>query len=195
MALNIENSPLGEQTRTSIINAAVEIVRAEGWEALSMRKIAAHIDCSATAIYGYFINKNALVAELVKQGFVSLTKAMVKATISDRLPLQQLEEMWIAYGEYARSEKELYKIMFGIGMPSFANHIKLFETSAIAVQIKKVIRISLEIYSDIEERVSAAYYTLWAVAHGLATLSLNCGEVSDLLYREIIVERIRAIGS
>lgn len=177
--------------RTSIINVAVEIVRKEGWKGLSMRKIAAQMKCSATTIYGYFSNKNALMAELVKLGFLNLTKAIAKVIIPGRLPSQQLEEIWIAYSEYARKEKELYKVMFGAGTVSF----KLFEASTIAMQIKDMIRRSLKVYSNIDERVSTTYDILWALAHGFATTSLRCSTVPASLYREILVERIRAINN
>ena len=135
------------------------------------------------------------MAELVKLGFISLTKAIIKVIVPGQSPLQQLEEMWIAYSEYAQKEKELYQVMFGLGMVSFSGHLKLFEASTIAIQIKDMIRKSLKVYSGINERVSTTYDILWALAHGLATTSLRCGTFSASLYREILVERIRAINN
>lgn len=135
------------------------------------------------------------MAELVKVGFLSLSKAIIKVIIPGQSPLQQLEEMWIAYSEYAQKEKELYKVMFCVGTVSFSEYIKLFEAGTIAIQIKDVIRKSLKIYSDIDERVSTTYDILWALAHGLAITNLKCSKASAGLYREILVERIRAINN
>ena len=48
---------LKEDTRMNILKAALQIVKEEGWPALSMRKIADVIEYTAPIIYEYFSNR------------------------------------------------------------------------------------------------------------------------------------------
>ena len=87
---------LKEETKINILEAAYKIVKEEGWQALSMRKIADEIEYTAPIIYEYFSNKEAILAELNKKGYHYLTKEMEEAAKQHELPVDQLEEMWMA---------------------------------------------------------------------------------------------------
>ena len=50
-----------EETRNNILGAAYDIVKEEGWNGLSMRKIADRIEYTAPIIYEYFSNKEAII--------------------------------------------------------------------------------------------------------------------------------------
>jgi AcrR family transcriptional regulator len=60
---------LKEETRINILSAALQIVKEEGWQALSMRKIADVIEYTAPIIYEYFANKEAILLELPAKAF------------------------------------------------------------------------------------------------------------------------------
>jgi hypothetical protein len=62
---------LKENTRVNILDAAYDIVKDEGWQALSMRKIADKIEYTAPIIYEYYANKEAILLELTKKGFIA----------------------------------------------------------------------------------------------------------------------------
>src|ERR1700761_9067220 len=106
---------LKEETRINILDASLEIVKEEGWNALSMRKIADKIEYTAPIIYEYFSNKEAILLELTRKGYILLSKKMQDAKSKHRLPAKQLEAMWLAYWNFAFAEKELYRVMFGVG--------------------------------------------------------------------------------
>ena len=61
---------LKEETRMNILDAAFRIVKEEGWDALSMRKIADAIEYTAPIIYEYFDNKDAILLELDRKSVV-----------------------------------------------------------------------------------------------------------------------------
>jgi AcrR family transcriptional regulator len=107
---------LKDETRTNILGASLEIVKEEGWQALSMRKIADKIDYTAPIIYEYFANKDAILHELTRQGYVKLTGLMEEAMNKYSDPAEQLEAMWLAYWNFAFAEKELYQVMYGVEM-------------------------------------------------------------------------------
>src|ERR1700712_4166966 len=105
---------LKEETRINILDASLQIVKEEGWQALSMRKIADVIEYTAPIIYKYFSNKEAILLELTRKGYLILSKDIEDAKAKHRLPGKQLEAMWIAYWNFAFDNKELYQGMFGL---------------------------------------------------------------------------------
>ncbi len=92
---------LKEETRINILDASLNIVKEEGWPALSMRKIADKIEYTAPIIYEYFSNKEAILMELTRKGFLILANDMKAAKEKHRLPAKQLEAMWLAYWNFA----------------------------------------------------------------------------------------------
>jgi len=75
-----------DENRTNILDAALQIVKEEGWQALSMRKIADIIEYTAPMIYEYFANKDAILNELANQGYLLLAKKSQTSQInSNRL--------------------------------------------------------------------------------------------------------------
>ena len=70
---------LKEETRINILDASLKIVKEEGWAALSMRKIADVIEYTAPIIYEYFSNKEAILLELTRKGFLILARDMKAA--------------------------------------------------------------------------------------------------------------------
>ena len=84
---------LKEETRVNILDASLDIVKGEGWQALSMRKIADKIEYTAPIIYEYFANKEAILMELTRKGFLILAKEMKEAKEKHRLPAKQIEAM------------------------------------------------------------------------------------------------------
>src|SRR6187402_3072496 len=107
---------LKEETRISILDAALQIVKEEGWQALSMRKIADMIEYTAPIIYEYFANKEAILQELTRKGYLLLAADLEEAKNKHRLPAKQLEAMWLAYWNFAFAQKELYQLMLGVEM-------------------------------------------------------------------------------
>src|SRR5436190_12231302 len=105
---------LKDETRTNILEASIDIVKEEGWQALSMRKIAEKIEYTAPIIYEYFSNKDAILQELTRMGYVKLGKKMEEAKAGLIDPAEQLEAMWMAYWNFAFAEKELYQVMYGV---------------------------------------------------------------------------------
>lgn len=68
-----------KMTRDIIIACARDQYLAEGYDGLSMRKIAKKADISATAIYRHFSNKKELFHHIVRKGFNTYTQYLVPA--------------------------------------------------------------------------------------------------------------------
>lgn len=58
-----------EELRQKILDAAVELIARDGHEALTIRKLASRIEYSPRTIYLYFADKEALLEDVVEEGF------------------------------------------------------------------------------------------------------------------------------
>jgi AcrR family transcriptional regulator len=183
---------LKEETRTKILDAAYKIVKEEGWQALSMRKIADEIEYTAPIIYEYFSNKEAILAELNRKGFLYLAKEMESARDKHQNPTEQLEAMWMAYWNFAFKKKELYQLMFGVSMNCCTGQ-KTQEAEAPANLVRDVLKQLMAGKNLPETEVCRKYYTFWSVIHGLISINLvNRGE-SDEINRLVLKDAIEGI--
>ena len=105
-----------EEIRTNILATAWQMVKDEGWQSLSIRKIADAIEYSVPVIYDHFENKEAILLEFGKQGFDLLVKKLQHAKEKHTSPVQQLKAMADAYWSFAFRNKEYYQLMFSLGM-------------------------------------------------------------------------------
>lgn len=174
-----------EESRNSILDAALRIAREEGWQAVSMRKIADMVKHTPPVLYDHFLNKDAILMELARTGFAQLTAKIDTARKEHDLPEEQLESMWMAYWNFAFAEKEFYQLMFGIGTQGCCNNSSMPEVEAPGALIREVIRQILPEDQRSEERVSAVYFCMWSAIHGLVSLNMvyrsNTGEFNQLV--------------
>lgn len=183
---------LKEETRTSILEAAYKIVQQEGWQALSMRKIADEIEYTAPIIYEYFSNKEAILEELNKKGYRYLGSEMKEARDKHELPGEQLEAMWMAYWNFAFKKKELYQLMFGVQM-NCCSMQKTPEAEAPARLITDAIVRLMDGKPISEDEICRRYYTYWSVVHGLVSINLVNRGTSDEINRQVLKDAISAI--
>jgi AcrR family transcriptional regulator len=183
---------LKEETRINILDAAFHIVKTEGWQALSMRKIAEQIEYTAPIIYEYFANKEAILEALSKKGFLLLTKQMQEASAQANTPEEKIEAVWMAYWNFAFAEKEFYQLMFGVSM----NCCMQQKGPEIAGPTNLVNDLISQLTSDKgadESEVCRWYYTYWSIVHGLISINLTNRGTSDKLNRRILQDAIRGI--
>jgi len=183
---------LKDETRIRILEASYKIVKEEGWQALSMRKIADEIEYTAPIIYEYFSNKEAILAELNKKGYLYLAKEMEEARDKHPLPADQLEAMWMAYWNFAFKKKELYQLMFGVSM-NCCSMQKSPEAEAPARLVTDVIRQLIDGKDPSENEVCRRYYTFWSVVHGLVSINLVNQGTSDEMNKQVLKDAIGGI--
>lgn len=175
-----------ETTRINILDASLNIVKEEGWPALSMRKVADAIEYTVPVIYEYFENKDAILLELTRKGFLILTKDLNDAKAKHRLPAKQLEAMWLAYWHFAFAEKELYQVMFGVNVNCCELAEKLPESEAPYDIISLVIGQLMLPHKATEDEVCIKYHTFWSVIHGLISINIVNKSASDEVTNEVL---------
>jgi AcrR family transcriptional regulator len=190
---------LKEETRVSILDASLQIVKEEGWQALSMRKIADVIEYTAPIIYEYFSNKEAILLELTRKGFLILSNDLREAKSKHRLPAKQLEAMWFAYWNFAFANKELYQGMFGVQTNCSCDLINnLSESETPYTLFREVIGELMHIGDLDSDLICTQYYTFWSVVHGLISINIlsrgSSEEINRLVLKNAITGIIRSIN-
>ena len=170
---------LKDETRTNILAASIDIVKEEGWQALSMRKIADKIEYTAPIIYEYFANKDAILNELTRQGYVKLAAQMEEAKSKHTDAAEQLEAMWLAYWNFAFAEKELYQVMYGVEVNCCVFENTCPDVKAPSNMLCNKIEEIIPEARRTEDYICTKYYTLWSVVHGLISINMTRQVRSD----------------
>jgi AcrR family transcriptional regulator len=100
-----------EEVRRKILDAARDLFMTEGYEHVTMRRIAEAIEYSPTAIYLHFEDKEDLVLALCRQDFGRLLAAMEKET-PPADPIECLRELGRAYARFGLENPNHYRFMF-----------------------------------------------------------------------------------
>jgi hypothetical protein len=102
--------------------------------------------------------------------------------------------MWLAYYNFAVSEKELYQIMFGVGMPC-CEYTQAIKEDPKALEmflsvISEVISDHKDGSSDQEVRL---FYTFWAFIHGAVSSTIMHRRNPDETTLNLVTQTINAI--
>ncbi|HEX8024266.1 TetR/AcrR family transcriptional regulator [Mucilaginibacter sp.] len=182
-----------DDTRRRILDAALDMIKCEGCDALSMRKLAEHIEYTAPAIYEYFESKEALYTELARKGHLRLTAMVKLAQEAHTEAAEQMEAMWLAYWNFAVTYKELYQLMFAIGTGCCPAENQIAEASIFPQMISEVIYALYASPEVSDEEVQKKYYTYWAVIHGLIAINMIQLTRDEKMNQEILLGAIRGI--
>ncbi|WP_026993709.1 TetR/AcrR family transcriptional regulator [Flectobacillus major] len=181
-----------EEIKNNILEAACKIVKEEGWQGLSLRKIADAIEYTAPIIYEYFANKEAILQELTKQGYGVLNQSLMEAKNSKTDTAEQLEAMWLTYWEFAFANKEMYQLMFGVEMTT----CQMMAYPEIKTPYRLVTATIMELMKDStpsEDTICQKYYTYFSVVHGLISINLVGNGLSNEINHKILKDAISGI--
>jgi AcrR family transcriptional regulator len=100
-----------EEVRRKMLDAARDLFVTEGYERVTMRKIAEAIEYSPTAIYLHFEDKDDLVLALCREDFGRLLAAMQsQAPPAD--PIEWIRQLGRSYARFALENPNHYRFMF-----------------------------------------------------------------------------------
>ena len=104
-----------EAVRRSILDAARELFVAEGFQNVSIRKIAERIEYSPAAIYGYFPSKDDIFFALAEEGFHLLGDpqgVLHDPQYKDSTPLDRVRAAFWRLYEFSRDQPQYFALMF-----------------------------------------------------------------------------------
>jgi AcrR family transcriptional regulator len=176
-----------DEVRSRILATAWQIVKEEGWQSLSIRKIAEAIEYSVPVIYDHFQNKEAILLEFGKQGFDLLTKRLQAAKKKSDRSDEQLRAIADAYWNFALRNKEYYQLMFGLGIEGCQTEKCIHEEMAFRRIVLDPIEEILEQNKKKDVNSCLKYHTYWSIIHGLIAIKmLNNPDVADELNKLVL---------
>jgi len=184
--LHIENKILSEmgisdrkarekaEMKRMILNAALDLFSNEGYESVSIRKIAEKIEYSPSSLYNYFEDKTAILLELLKEGFnVLYQKQLSVQAIPD--PVDRLIEHGRAYMEFAIKYPYYYDLMFIMRDPVENIEFKKFDdigVESLQLIINNVEDCKAHGFFKNQNAYLLAFY-FWSTVHGLISLKIR----------------------
>lgn len=180
-----------EEVRSAILDTAWKMVKAEGWQSLSIRKIADAIEYSVPVIYDHFKNKEAILFEFAKEGFRLLTAKMKTAKEAVSTAEEKIKAMADAYWDFAFRNKEHYQLMFSLGMAGCEMEVCMPEKAAFRNQLLEPINSLLQNQTNSGVNPCLKYHSLWSVMHGLVSIKMmNNSDVTDGLNKMVLDDAI-----
>ncbi|MEO6324286.1 MAG: TetR/AcrR family transcriptional regulator [Thermoanaerobaculia bacterium] len=111
MGINERREREKEAVRTKILDAARALFASDGYEAVTMRRIARAVEYSPTALYLHFKDKESLIRDLCMTDFQFLARAFQKIA-KEKDPLERLRKIGRAYVDFASEHPNHYRLMF-----------------------------------------------------------------------------------
>ncbi len=99
------------ETREKILDAARELFVTEGYEGVSMRRVAEKIEYSPTAIYVHFADKQELFRELCHRDYAHLAEVL-QSSVRTPDPIERIKQIGTIYAEFGTRYPNHYKFMF-----------------------------------------------------------------------------------
>src|SRR5579871_3432831 len=169
------------ETRDKILDAARELFVTEGYEGVSMRKVADRIEYSPTAIYFHFADKNELFRELCHQDYARLAEVFQSSVMSTE-PLERLKQIGAIYIDFGMRYPNHYKFMFMTPHPGHEPddvdremmgnpEMDAYAFLKWAVQQAVAAGVLREELQDVD----LISQTLWASVHGVISLDIAKG--------------------
>jgi AcrR family transcriptional regulator len=165
------------QVRQAILKAAGDIAAEEGWQAVTVRKVAEKVEYSPAALYEYFKSKEAILLELMREGFRLLSQEMRAVPEGDN-PAQRLVAVARRYWDFAFQHPELYQVMHGLGGVSFGTAETPEEAKDSFLVLRDAVRAVFPGDSVAGQDLYDEVDTFWAMLHGLVSLTM-AGRIKD----------------
>lgn len=156
--------PKAKFTKDEILQAAMQIVREQGLEAVTSRELGRKLGSSTCPVFTVFENMEEVNSEIIKAA-----KELYKEYINEGLKQElAFRGVGMAYIKFAMEEPKLFHILF---MKEHSELIDIEHTLMLIdesyIDILKSVR---EPYNLQEEEAKNLYQHLWIYTHGIASL-------------------------
>lgn len=173
--------------REEILSAARALFVQEGYENVSIRKIAEKVEYSPGTIYLYFQDKADILAQISEETFSRLEQRLVAINRDTAVdPIERVRRGLRAYIEFGLKHPNRYILTFVRGSVHCAAGGRCFG------ELMKGVGFAMEAGQIGEGDVVEVAQALWAGAHGVTTLLITWPEF-PFVEHERLVERMLEI--
>lgn len=158
--------------RRALVDTGLHVLREEGLEALTLRRVAREANVSAGAPYRHFKNKQALLSAISESGFRKLHVFL--ETAKEEKP-GDLDAAGLAYFSFAQEEPESYRLMFARNIlreETVENSLKEASERAF-VTLAETIEIGMQENKIAPTNETHLALATWALIHGVAMLLID----------------------
>jgi AcrR family transcriptional regulator len=165
-----------EVLREEILDAARELFAKEGYESVSMRKVAEKIEYSPTTIYLYFKDKSDLLYSVCEETFEKLLHSFEEIAKHSQDPLECLELGLRNYIRFGLTHPNHYKVAFmyrpeDLSLEDISRFISPDSTGTKAYyHLRDIVAecVRQKKFKEIDPEMVAQ--SLWASCHGIVSL-------------------------
>ncbi|WP_207512344.1 TetR/AcrR family transcriptional regulator [Longitalea luteola] len=178
-----------QDLRKAILDASMKLFVEQGYENVSIRKIADLIEYSPTTVYLYFKDKNEILFNLHEIGFQKMAEYTADVfTIKN--PLVRLHKMGEYYLKFGLENPEFYDLMFILQAPMEA--LQTFDNcewksgDQALGKLKETIQECMDKNLVEKGDVGAIAMAIWGMVHGMVSLAIR-NRFDKLVQREQMV--------
>jgi AcrR family transcriptional regulator len=162
-----------EELTECILAAARDIAVQEGWQAVTIRKVADYVDYSPAALYEYFDSKEAILIELKRRAFKMLQQDLEDTWAEGGSAAQKIVAAIMAQWDFAWKHPELAQVMYGIGGIRCGMMDTPKERGEVYTAVKGKMESLLQEAGATKVNVDAAMVMAQASVVGFITLTMN----------------------
>lgn len=163
--------------RQEIIDAASELFVKEGYENVSMRRIADRIEYSPTTIYLYFKDKAELLEQVCQETFSRLTLHLKAILEQPGDPIERLRRGLIAYVHFGLDNPHHYRATFMMLIPDGFDKAKYTKPDSPGLQafdfLRRCVFDCIAAGKLSTRDAEAVSQTLWCGVHGVTSLLIT----------------------
>jgi AcrR family transcriptional regulator len=175
--------------RQEILAAARQLFAKEGYESVSMRRIAQKIEYSPTTIYLYFRDKHELIEELCEETFSLLTRKIEKAVSTGADPVEKLKRGLRAYVDFGIQHPNHYRTTFLTPHDEFCEKDPRETPRARAFKfLLQGVKANVQAGRFRETDVNAIGQVLLSVIHGLTALQITHRDCIPWIDRDRLID-------
>jgi AcrR family transcriptional regulator len=161
--------------RHAVVAAALDIIRKDGLDSLTIRSVARAANVSHMAPYHHFEDKAALIAAVAAEGFRRLRTAMAeRIERCSEGPRARLRESGVAYVVFAVKNPNLFRVMFSAEVAEKEDDPDLKKASSAAYALLRGLVDDSQPARGVEHaEADLVSVSAWALVHGLAVLCID----------------------
>lgn len=171
-------------SKEEIIQAALELVRAQGEGGINARAIAAALNCSTQPVFSNFASMEDLQEAVIFAAYESYLSFLKKEAESGKYP--RYKAFGMAYIRFAKEEKELFRLLFMRDRKGAA----LVPTPDYSVSVDMIMKAN----GFSREIADLVHMEMWVSVHGIATITLTSFlSLSEELISNMLTDIYRGI--
>lgn len=167
-----------EALRSAIIDAACRLFAKGGYEAVSMRKVAEKVGCTAGALYRYFPDKQSLLLHVWEDDMRYAAEYIRGATYDASSPVEKVRKILLSYVRYWIENPDHFRILFGPvnGTLDRTEAPEIFPgtgSTALYLETRECLAQALAGRNEAPQDIDLALQCLLSAVHGIMAMHLS----------------------